>query len=134
MSKSKNQRDESKPFGRPTDYDPKYCEMLINYFKTKPYEIDHNGQKRMNDFPTLAGFAISIDVDRTTLANWAKKHKDFFCAYKRAKDYQENFLVNIAMNGLANPAFAIFTAKNVIGWRDKIDISEDEETELVFEE
>lgn len=118
-------------FGRPTDYDPEYCKMLIDYFSVKPYE-KIGDRLEANDFPTLAGFAISIDVDRNTLQNWAKKHKDFLSAYKRAKDYQENFLVHTAMKGLVNPAFAIFTAKNVIGWRDKVESLEESDDELEF--
>lgn len=132
MSKKKAKKPRSEPFGRPTDYRPEYCQMLIDYFNRKPYETNSEGNLEALDFPSLAGFACTLEVSRDTLANWAKANKDFFCAYKRAKDYQENFLIVNSMKGLTNPAFSIFTAKNVLGWRDKVELSEDEETDLEF--
>lgn len=120
--------------GRPTDYDPKYVQMLIDYFSEPPYvektkivmnkwnmqvEIPYDDA---TDFKSLAGFAVKIGVHRETLLNWSKQHPDFFDAYKRAKDFQENYLVVNGNKGLVNPAFGIFTAKNVLNWRDKKEI------------
>ena len=118
-SKTKKERN---PEGRPTDYNPKYCQMLLDYFNVKPYKENHLGKLEASDFKSPAGFAISIGVHRETLLNWSKQYPEFFDAYKRAKDYQENFLVVNGMRGLINPAFSIFTAKNVLNWRDKKDI------------
>ena len=50
------------------------------------------------------------------------KYPDFFNAYKRAKDHQERILVQNGLLGLYQGNFAIFTAKNVLGWRDKQEI------------
>lgn len=113
---------EKKPEGRPTDYNPKYCQMLLDYFNVKPYSKNSLGKLEASDFKSLAGFAISIGVHRETLLNWSKQYPEFFDAYKRAKDFQENFLVVNGMKGLINPAFSIFTAKNVLNWRDKRDV------------
>jgi hypothetical protein len=73
------------------------------------------------ELPTLAGFASMIGVHRETLLNWTKEHPEFFDAYKRAKDDQERILVANGLCGLYEGAFGIFTAKNLIGWRDKVD-------------
>lgn len=124
---------ESKPPGRPTDYRPEYAQILIDYFSVEPYReimrqtITKSGDvievpvNEANDFPTLAGFAIKIGVCRDTLLEWSKVHPEFSGAYKRCKDYQENFLAINGNKGLINQPFGIFTAKNVIGWRDKVD-------------
>lgn len=123
MANSKlNAKNIKKPEGRPTDYNPNYCQMLLAYFDVKPYEENKMGKLEASDFKSLAGFAISIGVHRETLLNWSKQYPEFFDAYKRAKDFQENYLVINGMRGLINPAFSIFTAKNVLNWRDKKDI------------
>lgn len=103
---------------RPTVYDPKFCEMLLKHFSVKPYR-KLKRKLEANDFPTLAGFAIKIGVHRETLLEWAKAHEEFSDAYKMAKEYQENFLVINGLKGLINTNFGIFTAVNVLGFRNK---------------
>lgn len=120
----------SHPGGRPTNYDPKYCEQIIEYFSVPPYverekTIVSQGEKfevpviEANDMPTFAGFACSIGVHRETLINWCKVHPEFFDAYKKAKEFQEHFIIVNGNKGLINTAFGIFTAKNVLGWKDR---------------
>jgi hypothetical protein len=134
---------DKKTVGRPSGYRPEYVGQLIEYFSAPPYkqlikkitEKDDDGKTtikevpmfhenglpilEISDFPTLAGFAISIGVHRDTLQEWAKNFAEFSDAYKKAKDYQENYLAVNGNRSLLPPAFAIFTAKNVLGWRDK---------------
>lgn len=118
--------------GRPTLYDPKYCQMLEDYFSEAPYrEVTRktkiNGEEIENtkleatDFKSLAGFALSIGVHSETLLNWSKEHAEFFESYKKAKDYQQLYLTVNGNRGLINTAFGIFTAKNVIGWADRLE-------------
>lgn len=125
-----NMSDEPK-VGRPTKYKPEYVEALIKYFDREPYEeklvkiITKSGdvievpKNEATDFPTLAGFAIKIGVCKDTLQEWAKVHEEFSVAYKRAKDFQENYMAINGNKGLLQANFAIFTSKNVLGWRDK---------------
>ncbi len=122
---------EKKKRGRPTEFDPKFAEELLEYFSVDPYrermrkvftkkgDVIEIPEDVANDVPTLAGFAAKIGVHRDTIHQWTKDHPDFSDAYKKAKDLQENFMVINGNKGLLNPAFAIFTAKNVLGWRDK---------------
>jgi hypothetical protein len=98
--------------GQPTKYHKKFCEMLLKYFNVDP-------AKKVKEFPTLAGFAIRIGVHRDTLHEWSKVHPEFDDVYRRAKDFQERFLVNRGLKGELDTAFGIFTAKNVLGWRDR---------------
>lgn len=134
MSKKKTVKTEKAEFGRPSGYDPSYCQKIIEYFSEPPYrEVMKTVVTKMGDvvevptteatdFKSFAGFAILVGVHRETLINWTKEHPDFFDAYKRAKEYQEHFLATNGNKGLINPAFSIFTAKNVLNWRDKRDI------------
>ena len=108
--------------GQPSKFKNQFTKLLLDYFSVKPYFADETGKLTAGDFPTLAGFAISIGVHRETLLNWTKEDREFFDAYKRAKDYQENFLVVNAMKGLIHPSFSIFTAKNILNWREKQEV------------
>lgn len=120
--------------GQPTKYKPEYCQQLIDYFSIEPLEIireqeitDTEGGKYVSRrlprrFPWLEGFARKIGVHRNTLKNWCAEHPEFAEAYDTAKDLQREFIVDVALSGAAPASFAIFTMKNVCGWRDERDL------------
>jgi hypothetical protein len=58
------------PAGRPSDYDPAYCDEL-EAFMARGY--------------SFTAFAGSIGVCRATLDNWAAAHPEFLGARNRAK-------------------------------------------------
>lgn len=123
--------------GRPTKYRDEFVEMLLEFFSQAPTrEVtvkDAKGNERTEilpgQFPTLARFATNIGVTTETLHDWAtaknpdgsQKNPAFSYAYKKAKALQEANLVEGTMAGAYNSTFAIFTAKNVLGWRDKVE-------------
>lgn len=59
------------PAGRPTTYDPAYCERVI--------ELGREGCGR-------AEIADELDVARQTLTNWSEAHPEFLAALQRAHD------------------------------------------------
>jgi len=59
------------PGGRPTVYEPKYCEMLI----------DH-----MEQGLSFESFAGVVGTCRSTLYNWADSHPEFLDAKSRGRD------------------------------------------------
>lgn len=88
--------------------------------------------------PTLFGFARKIGVNYTTVYRWAEerigkapeegetdrrpyKYPEFRNAYKSRVLYQTEFLTAVGLGGIAPAPAYIFTAKNVIGWRDAVD-------------
>jgi len=118
--------------GRPSKYKPEYIDAILEYFSVEPYEektkrVASQGKQieidytDANDMPTFAGFACSIEVHRGTLHEWCRDYPEFYNAYKRAGELQENFLVINGLKSTINTAFGIFTAKNVLGWRDKVE-------------
>lgn len=131
--KSSKQPEQPEP-GQPTKYKPEYCQQLIDYFSIEPLEIireqeitDTEGGKYISRrlpqrFPWFEGFARKIGVHRNTLKNWCAEHPEFAEAYDTAKDLQREFIVDVALSGAAPPSFAIFTMKNVCGWRDERDL------------
>ena len=56
------------PAGRPSKYDPVFCDAVI--------EAGADGK-------TIAGMAEALDIDRETLNNWRDAHPEFSCAVKR---------------------------------------------------
>ena len=120
--------------GQPTKYRPEYCQQLIDYFSIEPLEIireqeitgteggKYVSRRLPQRFPWFEGFARKIGVHRNTLKNWCAEHPEFAEAYETAKDLQREFLVDIGLSGAAPPSFAIFTMKNVCGWRDERDL------------
>lgn len=120
--------------GQPTKYKPEYCQQLIDYFSIEPLEIireqeitgteggKYVSRRLPQRFPWFEGFARKIGVHRNTLKNWCAEHPEFAEAYDTAKDLQREFIVDVALSGAAPPSFAIFTMKNVCGWRDERDL------------
>lgn len=128
----------ARPVGRPTVYQDEFPAMMIEYFSQAPTREVVNRDAKGNEhtqvlpgvFPTLARFATNIGVTKHTLHDWATaknihtgelKHPEFSDAYKKAKDLQEANLIEGTIGNAYNSTFAIFTAKNVLGWRDKIE-------------
>ena len=112
-------KENPQPGGRPSKYKPEFVDQLIKYFNSPAITIDKDGKMTPGHFPTLARFASMIEVNKDTLIEWTKVHPEFSDAYKRAKDLQEANLIEGTLSGAYQPSFSIFTAKNVLGWRDK---------------
>ena len=120
--------------GQPTKYKPEYCQQLIDYFSIEPLKIvaeqkiigteggKYVSRRLPQRFPWFEGFARKIGVHRNTLKNWCAEYPEFAEAYDTAKDLQREFIVDVALSGAAPPSFAIFTMKNVCGWRDERDL------------
>ena len=127
--------------GRPTAYRPEFCEMMVDFFDI-PLEREvvvdvEDGQGNtvketriiVNPFPTFTRFASRIGVSRESLRNWASAKKsddtpvkpEFFCAYARARDLQEALLIEGGMSGVYNYKFAILAARNILGWRGRVE-------------
>ncbi len=130
--------------GRPTKYDPKYCEEIIKFFDQEPHfetpvvttYKDGTTKEEVKfipcDLPTLAGFAREIRVNRDTINQWAKDYKEFSVAIKYAKDLQEHILVTNGLKGLYAQPFAIMATKNIMQWRDKQELGVDGTLEVII--
>lgn len=98
------------PAGRPTKYDPDYCDMVI----------DH-----MRDGASLTSFAGSIMVARSTINEWIDNHPEFSEAVKIGKalcaSWWENVNRGLATGGQGNATSCIFGLKNMApdDWVDR---------------
>lgn len=90
------------PGGRPTLYQPEFCEMLV----------DH-----MDQGYSFESFAADVDVDRDTLYEWAKVHPQFSDAKKRGFAKSLKFLEKAGLDSIFdcagfNTTLYIFTMKS----------------------
>lgn len=81
---------------------------------------------------TMSGLAYSLDIDRDTLTNYGKR--DLFSEQiKKAKQKIEKQLEENALMNKANATFTIFNLKNNYGWRDTVEVKNDNEISKVDE-
>lgn len=75
---------------------------------------------------TMSGLAYSLGIDRVTLINYGKNDL-FFTLIKEAKDRVQAQLEENALMGKSNSTFTIFNLKNNYGWRDTVEVKNDNE-------
>jgi len=83
--------------------------------------------KASRSVPFMTEFASKRGYARQRLTEFAQASEKFSDALKRMKDIQEYKIVIGALTGKLNPTFAIFTLKNVAGWRDRKEIQHGDE-------
>lgn len=109
--------------GRPSKYNPDYCDMLITH---------------MEDGLSFESFAGLVRVCRDTLYEWVEKHEDFSYAKSVGASLTRLYWEKVGRDGLYNETIKsddgmtinrsinssvwIFTVKNRLGWRDAKDI------------
>jgi len=101
------------PAGRPTKYNPEYCERLIDV---------------MGQGNSFRAFAADIRVTEDTVWRWYNEIPEFSEAYKTGlivcNKFWENFFKAAAFGKIpnANITAAIWATKRILHWRDKIDV------------
>ncbi len=102
------------PMGRPTKYDPQFCQGLI----------DHMGSGL-----SFESYAAVIGVNKDTLYEWVKRFLEFSESYKKGQAANLLFWEKTGMDGLYTPkgtvfnsSVWIFTMKNRHKWTDRQEI------------
>lgn len=89
------------PAGRPTKYDPDYCERIVEFCQ---------------DGSSISSFAASIGVCRDTITDWGQAHPEFLAAVKVAKAavaaWYDKAARKNAVEGGGNATLCIFGLKN----------------------
>lgn len=85
--------------GRPSDYDPSYCDDVVEYGK--------QGKSR-------AWIAAELGICRQTLANWEAAHPEFLDATTRARLFSQQWWEDAGQSGMTSDKFnATVWAKNM---------------------
>lgn len=98
--------------GRPTKYDPRFCD---------------EARRIMAQGFSVKAFAGQIGVNVQTVYNWMNQYPDFFDAIKdgqaAAAEWWERTLMQVAATGEGSAAAAIFGVKNRSQeeWKDKVE-------------
>lgn len=99
------------PVGRPTKWDPKYCQEVID-FMAQGYSLE--------------AFCGHISVGKEAVYSWREKYPEFSYAVNEAFNKCRVFWEAAAINGLftekgksINSTVWIFNMKNRFGWRDQ---------------
>lgn len=87
--------------GRPSEYTPDKLELARMY-------LEGGWQEQGDAVPQVAGLALAMGVDRTTVYDWAKDSSkpDFSYIFMRVQALQERGLINNGLRGDFNPAIA----------------------------
>jgi hypothetical protein len=101
-----------KQMGRPTDYDPGYCERAI--------ELGRAGKSK-------AQIAADLDVARQTLDNWGAAHPEFLDALTRARDLAQAWWEDRGQHGLERPGFNASLWSKQVSCRFREDYTEKSE-------
>lgn len=75
---------------------------------------------------TMSGLANALNMSRQSLINYSKED-EFFDTIKKARAEVEQQLEENALMGKANSTFTIFNLKNNYGWRDTVEVKNDNE-------
>jgi len=118
------------PVGRPLKYKTADELQLAvdNYFEVDAMVMIGDAEMYA---PTMAGLALSLDVDRKTIVNYSNK-EEFFPTIKRARlkveAYLEQRLYGNSVTGV------IFNLKNNFDWKDKQEVETKDTTNDVSDE
>jgi hypothetical protein len=119
------------PEGRPTKYRLIYCQKILDYFEIDPSQFKDititykDGstkectEEEASPLPTFRKFARSVGTYHDVLLDWCKKFPEFSTAYNRAKEAQQEFIIENALRDNYSGYFAGLMMKNMFYWRDK---------------
>jgi hypothetical protein len=100
------------PMGRPSKYQPEYCEMLI---------------KHMSEGLSFESFGGVVNCHDDTLRNWCELFPEFLDARKRGLQANKIFWERVGVDGAMGkiPGFNatswIFNMKNRFKWTDRLE-------------
>ena len=107
-------------------YNPAFCEDMLKFFEGPAFHVTEVQKKDGSislvetaaELPTFAAFAKKIGVTCRELRVWEKTYPAFEYACEQARERQGNILLQNALRGHYASSFAVFTAKNLLGWKE----------------
>ena len=123
---AKTRSRENHSTGKPLRYQPEFCESLLGFFDVPPFTVTEVTKRDGSislvetaaELPTFAAFAKMLGTTCEVLESWEQKHAAFREAARKARDLQGNILIQNSLRGNYSASFAVFTAKNLLGWKD----------------
>ena len=106
--------------GRPTKYNPKFVDEVDKYLAT-------TGKEQMH-LPKIESFAIWLDVNKSTLYEWAKQYPEFSNALGRIMERQGEQLIDDGIYGgkEVNSTIVKLLLQNNHGMKERVDATSDD--------
>ena len=122
-----------------TKYQAAFCAQLLEFFDGAAFHVTEVQKKDGSitlletaaELPTFAAFAKKIGVTCSELEAWEQKYPPFKYACEQARDRQGNILIQNSLRGNYAASFAVFTARNLLGWKDGKEASEPTENMII---
>ena len=117
--------------GRPTDYNEKMLAKVKEYIALcEDKEVKNKIKVKL---PTVEGLASYINVNRDTIYEWCKVHKEFSDTIEGLREKQIDSLINNGLSGDYNSTIAkVLLAKH--GYRDAQELTGAEGKSLIPEQ
>ena len=100
-----------------------------NYFAVDAFMPAASGETEY--LPTMAGLALSLDVDRRTIVNYSH-NEEYFPTIRKARAKIESFIETRLYGN--NVTGCIFNLKNNFDWKDKQEVETKDTTHSVSDE
>ena len=126
---------------RTLKYNPSFCEELKKFFSGNAFSVTEIQKKdgsialleTASELPTFAAFAKKIGTTCAQLRRWEAQYPAFKLACEQARDQQGNILLQNSLRGNYAASFAVFAAKNLLGWKDGKDSGDSSDLILTWE-
>lgn len=103
--------------GRPTEYKEEYIQEADAYLEESQDEYDEFHKTRGDNtnsyerlvrvrLPTIEGFCLRLDINKTTIYRWEKEHDEFSNALDKIRKEQKDRLIKSGLSGDYNPTIA----------------------------
>jgi len=128
---------EGKKDGRPSKFRDEFVEEADVYLSlcVDTYEEFHKTRGEKSDsydriarvkLPSHVGFAIHLDVNESTLYEWAKHSDSFSKALDKIKQAQHQRLIDGGISGSYNSTISKLILSSNHGYKEKSDITSDD--------
>ena len=97
--------------GRPTKYEPEYCD-LTKYLASC---------KAKGTLPSICGYAVYLEVAESTIVLWGKKNKEFSVSLGRLLTISKQTLINKGLKGKYNSTITKLILSSDHGMRERLD-------------
>lgn len=121
----------SMAMGRPTEYKEDYCHQADVYLGQCEDILTERGKIQVN-LPTLEGFSTFIDVNKSSLYEWEKKHPDFSDALEKIRREQKQRLLNMGLSGDYNSTIAKLVLSANHGMAEKTETKEESDVTISY--
>lgn len=127
---------ENRGVGRPSEYDPAFCDAVDSYLALNQDEHDEfhktrgvnsDGYERVIKvkLPTRDGLAVHIGCSTDALLNWERANPEFAVALQKLDTIQKQRLIENGLSGDYNPVIAKLLLGANHDIRDKSEIKQD---------